>query len=195
MTLEHVASQRDEVLFFLRRWVRHPLRLGAVIPSSKALTTLVAEQVKLRPNRIIVELGPGTGCLTRSLLEAGVPTERLFVVELDPELCSYLKKSLPNVQVIHGNACDLPALIPQQYHGCVSTVISGIPMTTLSQETQRSIISAAFSLMDEEGDMLQYTYRPVSPIPAGRLGLSKERVGVIFRNLPPATVWRYQRAA
>jgi phosphatidylethanolamine/phosphatidyl-N-methylethanolamine N-methyltransferase len=195
MNLDQVSSPRDEMLFFLRRWVRHPLRLGAVIPSSKALTTLVAEQVKMRPDRIVVELGPGTGCLTRSLLEAGVPKERLFVVELDPELCAYLKRALPEVQVIHGNACDLPSLIPQKYHGGVSTVISGIPMTTLSHDIQRSIINAAFSLMDKEGELLQYTYRPISPIPAGRLGLSKKRVGVIFRNLPPATVWRYQRAA
>ena len=190
-----MKTRRSETLLFLKRWIRHPIRLGAVIPSSPALTGLVARNVELRPGGIVLELGGGTGCLTRKLLDSGIPEDKLYVLELDPELCAYLKNALPNVNVIQGDACDLPKLIPKKYIGKVSTVISGMPMTTMPIEVQRKIIDASFSVMDDKGDLLQYTYRPISPLPAARLGLVKQRVGVTFRNLPPATVWRYQKAA
>ncbi len=195
MSSQSIKSSRSETLLFLKRWIRHPIRLGAVIPSSPALTGLVARNVELRPGGIVLELGGGTGCLTRKLLDSGIPEDKLYVLELDPELCAYLKNALPNVNVIQGDACDLPKLIPKKYIGKVSTVISGMPMTTMPIEVQRKIIDASFSVMDDKGDLLQYTYRPISPLPAARLGLVKQRVGVTFRNLPPATVWRYQKAA
>ncbi|MBL0941471.1 MAG: methyltransferase domain-containing protein [Alphaproteobacteria bacterium] len=184
-----------ETLLFFRRWLRHPLRLGAVIPSSPALTRLVCRQIALKDDRIIVELGAGTGCLTRMLLEMGIPHDRLYVVELDPELCEYLKKTMPTVNVIQGNACDLAKLLPSEWVGKVSTVISGMPMTAMPKEVQRKIIDASFAVMDHEGELFQYTYRPMSPLAASHFGLSQTRVGVAFRNLPPATVWRYQRLA
>ena len=195
MSSQSIKSSRSETLLFLKRWIRHPIRLGAVIPSSPALTGLVARNVELRPGGIVLELGGGTGRLTRKLLDSGIPEDKLYVLELDPELCAYLKNALPNVNVIQGDACDLPKLIPKKYIGKVSTVISGMPMTTMPIEVQRKIIDASFSVMDDKGDLLQYTYRPISPLPAARLGLVKQRVGVTFRNLPPATVWRYQKAA
>lgn len=188
-------SNYKETLLFFRRWLRHPLRLGAVIPSSPALTRLVCRQIAIKDDRIIVELGAGTGCLTRMLLEMGIPHDRLYVLELDPELCEYLKKTMPTVNVIQGNACDLPKLLPPEWVGKVSTVVSGMPMTAMPKEVQRKIIDASFEVMDDNGELFQYTYRPVSPLAASQFGLSKTRVGVAFRNLPPATVWRYQRLA
>ena len=149
----------------------------------------------MQKGKYVLELGPGTGCLTKSLLEAGVPKERLLVVELDKELCTYLGNSMPDLNVIHGNACDLTKILPKDVIGNISTVISGIPMTTLSAKIQGQIIDACFAVMGKNGEMLQYTYRPISPIPAAKLGLSKQRIGMTFKNLPPATVWRYQRAA
>lgn len=188
-------SNYRETLLFFRRWLRHPLRLGAVIPSSPALTRLVCRQIALKDDRIIVELGAGTGCLTRMLIEMGIPQDRLYVLELDPELCNYLKKSMPTLNIIQGNACDLPDLLPPELVGKVSTVISGMPMTAMPKDVQRKIINASFETMDCDGEFLQYTYRPVSPLAADQFGLSKKRVGIAFKNLPPATLWRYQRIA
>lgn len=185
---------KNETLLFFKRWLRHPLRMGAVIPSSPALTRLVSQNVNLRGGPI-VELGAGTGCLTRSLLEAGIPAEKIIIVELDPALCDHLKETFPQLQIYQGNATNLPDLLPEDVVGQVSTVISGLPMTAMPFGVQRQIIDACFNIMDVEGDILQYTYRPVSPLSTQKLGLKKERVGLILKNLPPATVWRYQKPA
>ena len=163
--------------------------------SPRLLTRLVSRNVKMRPDQYVVELGAGTGNLTRMLLEAGVPEDRLLTVELDKELCSYLAETMPNINVIHGNACDLTKILPKAAIGNVSTVISGMPMTNMKHDIKQKIIDSCLEVMTEEGEILQYTYRPLSPLAADKFGLSKQRVGMTFRNLPPATVWRYTRAA
>jgi phosphatidylethanolamine/phosphatidyl-N-methylethanolamine N-methyltransferase len=186
---------KDERRLFFRRWLRHPIRLGAVLPSSIALTRMISQHATMNHDGIVVELGGGTGRVTRSLLKAGIPADKLYVLELDPELCAFLKKSMPGVHVILGDARDLPSLIPCEYLGKITTVISGMPMTAMPFEVQRSILQAAFQVMTPEGQFLQYSYRPVSPLSIEKHHLMKKRLGVTFKNVPPATVWQYLKAA
>jgi phosphatidylethanolamine/phosphatidyl-N-methylethanolamine N-methyltransferase len=189
------VNTTKETLLFLRRWLKHPLRLGAIAPSSPALTSLISRNISVKPENYIVELGAGTGTVTRRLLQQGIPTERLYVVELDPELCGFLQRSLPNINVLHGNATDLANLLPEDAIGKVSTIISGMPMSTMPLGLQRRIIDACLNVMMPDGEIVQYSYHVTSPIPALKLGLSKERIGTTLLNLPPASLWRYQKAA
>lgn len=189
------VSATQETLLFWKRWIKHPLRLGALTPSSPSLTSLISRHVSAKPDNYIVELGAGTGTVTRRLLEQGIPCDQLYVVELDPELCDFLKQSLPNVNVIQGNAASLASLLPKQIIGKVSTIISGMPVSTMSLDLQKSIINECFKVMAPEGEIVQYSYHITSPIPAVKLGLNKERIGITLLNLPPAFLWRYQKAA
>ncbi len=188
-------SSTQETLLFWKRWIKHPLRVGALTPSSPSLTSLISRHISVKPDSYIVELGAGTGTVTRRLLEEGIPCDQLYVVELDPELCGFLKKSLPNVNVIQGNASDLASLLPENVIGKVSTIVSGLPLSTMSLEIQKSIIDSCFKIMAPDSEIVQYSYHITSPIPAVKLGLSKERIGITLLNLPPAFLWRYQKAA
>jgi phosphatidylethanolamine/phosphatidyl-N-methylethanolamine N-methyltransferase len=187
------TSQAGEGLLFLRRWLAHPLKVGAVLPSSPALARLVARQIKLGPDEALVELGAGTGSVTKALVEAGIPKDRLFVVEIDADMCNFLRKQLPQVQVIHGDASRLADLIPARWHGKIPTVISGIPMITLPMDVQQRLTKAWFEVLKPGGNMLQYTYSLVSPLPESKLGLKGRRKGIAFLNVPPAWVWSYTK--
>ncbi|MBI3707785.1 MAG: methyltransferase domain-containing protein [Proteobacteria bacterium] len=194
----HVAvetSPAAEGLLFLRRWFANPLKVGAVLPSSPRLAKLVARQVRLGPDEAVVELGAGTGAVTKALLKAGIPANRLFVIEIDAAMCGFLRKQLPQVQVIQGDASRLPELIPAEWHSKIPVVISGIPMVTLPMEVQRRLYGACFDVLAPGGRVLQYTYSLVSPIPERRLGLKGRRKGVTLLNVPPAWVWAYEQAA
>jgi phosphatidylethanolamine/phosphatidyl-N-methylethanolamine N-methyltransferase len=166
----------EEVLFF-RRWLANPMKVGAVLPSSPMLARLVARQVHPGPDQCVVELGPGTGPVTKALLAAGVPADRLFVVEIDAALCAHLRREFPAVNVIQV--------------GKVACVISGIPMLPLPVAVQRALIDAAFEVMAPGGDILQYTYSLASPIKEKPLGLKGRRKGIAMLNFPPAWVWSY----
>ncbi len=180
----------EEVLFF-KRWLANPMKVGAVLPSSANLARLVARQVHRGPDQCVVELGPGTGPVTKALLDSGIPADQLFVVEIDAALCAHLRREFPNVAVIQGDATKLKELLPPAWIGRVACVISGIPMLPLPVEVQRALTDAAFDVMVPGGEILQYTYSLASPIKEKPLGLKGRRKGIAMLNLPPAWVWSY----
>jgi phosphatidylethanolamine/phosphatidyl-N-methylethanolamine N-methyltransferase len=185
-------DQPEELLFF-RRWIANPLKVGALLPSSPALARLVARNVEIGPDDAVIEVGAGTGSLTEGLVNAGIPRERLFVIEIDTDMCAYLRKKFPQVQVIHGDASRLMDIVPGRWHGKVSTVVSGIPMITLPFEAQQRLVRSWFSIVKPGGQMLQYTYSLISPIPEAKLDLTVRRCGMAFLNVPPASVFSYRR--
>lgn len=187
------TSQAGEGFLFLRRWLAHPLKVGAVLPSSPALARLIARQIKLGPDEALVELGAGTGSVTKALVKAGIPKDRLFVVEIDADMCNFLRKQLPQVQVIHGDASHLSDLIPARWHGKIPTIISGIPMLNLPLDVQQRLTKDWFNVLKPGGNILQFTYSLVSPLPESKLGLKGWRKGIAFLNVPPAWVWSYEK--
>ena len=190
-----VDTEQPEELLFFRRWIANPLKVGALLPSSPALARVVARNVEVGPDDAVIEVGAGTGSITKGLIASGlIPPERLFVIEIDSDMCTYLRKQLPHVQVIHGDAGRLADIVPSRWHGKVSTVVSGIPMITLPFEAQQRLIKSWFSVLKPGGKMLQYTYSLVSPIAEDKLDLRANRCGMAFLNVPPASVFAYRRA-
>lgn len=185
--------KRNENFLFFKRVLKNPKALGAVVPSSLALANFICRHVEVSPDSYIVEIGAGTGRFTRALLRYGIPPSQLYVVELDPELCGYLRQNFPQVTVIEGDASRLVEFLPPSIIGNISTVISGIPLINLSESVQAGIADACFAVLREGGQMLQFTYGPVSPLSCRKLGLCKKRLGHVFWNLPPAVIWSYKR--
>ncbi|MBN8889747.1 MAG: hypothetical protein J0H91_05580 [Rhodospirillales bacterium] len=89
---------------FFRRWMENPLRMGSIVPSSPALCRRVVAQTVRGPDEAMLELGAGTGVISRALLAAGLPPERLFVVEIVPAMAAHLRRVLPGANVIEGDA-------------------------------------------------------------------------------------------
>src|SRR5271165_2086853 len=116
---------------FFRRWLANPLQMGSVVPSSSALCDRIVRHTRRAENEVVVELGAGTGVISRALLRSGMPAERLIVVEIVPDMARHLRHVLPGVLVIEGDARALPDLLPPHWHGRVGTVICGIPLVLL----------------------------------------------------------------
>lgn len=179
---------------FLRRWLANPLQMGSIVPSSPILGRRIAALVERAPDEVVVELGAGTGAVTRALLDGGVPPERLVVVEIVPEMARHLARSLPGVTVIEGDAFALADALPAALHGKVGTAICGIPLVLLPIEQQRRFVAAVEAVAPGRGFLL-YTYCATSPLPWKALGLAARREAFTLLNLPPASVWRYRPAA
>ena len=178
---------------FFRRWLANPLQMGSVVPSSASLCRRVVAQTTRSADEIVVELGAGTGVISRALLAAGMPPERLFVVEIVPSLTKHLKRVLPGVQVIEGDARDLAGLLPTEWHGRVGTTICGIPLVLLPVAEQRRFIAAMAAIAPGRG-FLHYSYCATSPLPARKHNLVARREAWTPLNFPPASVWRYTPA-
>jgi len=180
---------------FFRQWLRSPKSMGSVIPSSRVLARAVAAEVAWQPGQYVVELGGGTGAISQGLIERGIPRDRLIVIELDGALYSYLKERLAGCHVIQGDATRLNEILARHEIGEIGTVISGLPMVGMPFEFQRAIIEQGFKVMKPGGFMLQYSYSPIPPIPAKKLGVKARIARYVLWNFPPAAVWRYTKLA
>jgi phosphatidylethanolamine/phosphatidyl-N-methylethanolamine N-methyltransferase len=178
---------------FFRRWLANPLQMGSVIPSSPSLCAKIATLVERAEDEAVVELGAGTGVVSRALLAAGVPAERLIVVEIVPAMADHLREVLPGVKVVCGDAFALAQTLPERWHGRIGTAICGIPLVMLPIAQQRRFVQAVEQVAPGRGFLL-YTYCITSPLPYRRLGLSARREAWTPLNLPPASVWRYRPA-
>lgn len=191
------GSRRRESPAWLhfRRFLAHPVRLSSALPVSGAVARMVASKVLRASDEYVVELGAGTGAVTRALLNAGVPAEKLIAVEIDSEMAEFLARTVPGIQVIEGSAADIGSLLPQDALGRIGTVICGVPLSMLYEAQQREIVDAMLDLDPHDRRFLQYSYRLGSPLNAARIGLSAERLGFTLRNAFPASVWAYRRKA
>ena len=178
---------------FLRRWVASPLRMGSVIPSSRALCGHIVRCGWPPTGGVALDLGAGTGVISRAFLEAGLPPERLISVEIDQNLVVRLRHTLPGITVIDGDARTLPDLLPGHVTGRIRSIICGIPLVLLPLEEQRRFIDAMRAVAPGWG-FLHYSYCVTSPLPARKHGLIGQRVAWTPLNFPPASVWRYMSA-
>lgn len=193
-TQSPLARRQAANWLYFRRFLKHPARLASLTPSSPALGRLVARQVRRAPDEYVVELGCGTGAITRGLLATGLPPERLIAVDLDVALMGVLRETFPEITALECDAAQITHHLPPDIIGKVGTVICGIPVSLLPREKQRALRDEMFALMPPERRFLAYTHRLTSPLPRESLGLEGERLARTLRNLPPASVWGYRRA-
>lgn len=177
------------------RWLRDPRHIGALSSSGPALARAMAKAADTAREGAVLELGPGTGPVTAALLDTGLEPDRLVPVERDWRLHAVLTKRFPQLQVLHGDAAQLEHLMSHVGIGKIACIVSSLPLLTLPPNVQESVFRESFHLMPD-GDFIQFTYSPSAPLSRRRqqeLGVQAERVASVWRNIPPATVWRFRR--
>ncbi len=180
---------------FWRAWLQKPLAVGAVWPSSKVLAKLICSEVGANQGAIL-ELGPGTGVFTQALLDKGINPATLFLVESAPEFVQTLRRQFPRVAVHEASALNLAALADiadQQF----AAAISGLPLRAMADHDIESIISATFDRLQNGAKLFQFTYGWRNPVPQwimAKYHLRAYKIGRVWRNLPPAAVYRIERA-
>jgi phosphatidylethanolamine/phosphatidyl-N-methylethanolamine N-methyltransferase len=191
---------RPGVLTFFRQWLKNPLRTAGVVPSSVELAEAMISELPDGTRRVI-ELGGGTGAITRELLAAGIRASQLLVLELNEELHSHLHARFPGVHVVLGDARSLPELASScgfLDEGPADAIVSGLGLLTMPPSLQREIIAAAFQCLRTDGVFVQFTYGPAAPVTDSvvqQLKLRVHRGDFVLRNVPPATVYVYSRHA
>ena len=184
----------DAALFF-GLWLRRPLQIAAITPSGARLAAAMARLVDFARPGPVLELGAGTGSLTRGLLHAGCPAERLIALEREPRLTSALRRSLPGVCVITGDATALAGLFAERGVRQLCAVISSLPIKWFPLAAQRQVVEPCLARLGPGGFFLQMTNAFSSPIAIGPLGIGGTRVAHVWRNLPPAQIWAYSALA
>lgn len=154
-----------EKLLFLRCALRHPQIVSWIAPTSPFTAGIIAKSVA-DPHvpQVIVELGAGSGAITRALLKRGVLHQKstLIVIELLPALADFLRVSLKDSRcvVIKGDAKDLARMLDERGIRTVDAVVSGIPFSQLPTATGESIAKQIGGVLREDGIIAAYQVRP-----------------------------------
>ncbi len=178
-------------LSFARAWASHPLRVGAVSPSSRSLARLITSEITAA-SAPVLELGPGTGVFTRALLGCGLREDQLILVECDALFVRLLEREYPDAWVVKLDAARMHQLNVLSGEPA-GAAISGLPLLSMSMRDRIAVLQFAFRHMRPGASFYQLTYGLRCPVPRPvleRFGLKATRVGSTFLNAPPATVYR-----
>jgi len=187
-------SLKSKLAFFLG-FLRHPGRVGALLPSSRFVERRLAVTGEADRARRVVELGPGTGGTTRALLAAMPSDGQLLAIELDDDFVALLQAHAdPRLRVYHGGAEHLGAAIAEHDLGLLDLVVSGIPFSNMPRDQAERIISDIWASLAPGGRFVAYQYRgEVARIAEGLLGPARRQVE--YRNLPPVRVYSWTKTS
>jgi phosphatidylethanolamine/phosphatidyl-N-methylethanolamine N-methyltransferase len=176
--------------------------VGAVAPSSRYLTRAMVDPLPLRHARVVVELGCGTGAVTRMLLNQMPGKSVLLAFEINPRFSRYLREQIhdPRLVIINASAETMRAEVERRGFTHVDAVASSLALTLMSDQLRHDILSESGGILRRGGVFTQYLYlhglqwrfgRP-SPFPGERmLGqyFGKVTRSIVWRNIPPAYVY------
>lgn len=185
----------NENIEFLQAFLKNPGKVGAIKPSSPELAQKMIEGIIPDKNNAVLELGVGTGAITKFLQEL-VPDDASYLgIELDRDLVRLLRRNFPEMTIIRGNAADACAIHQRSGVGRIGSIICCLPFVSLPNEVGEKILLEADKFM-QLGNCtfrtFQYAHGYYFPSAIKLREFMRDRYGrskrspLIVNNLPPA---------
>jgi phosphatidylethanolamine/phosphatidyl-N-methylethanolamine N-methyltransferase len=190
-----VARGGSDAWTFLRGFVRDPKGVAAVIPSSRWLERHVVRNARAEAARCAVELGPGTGGMTRRMLSTIGPQARMLAIELEPAFHAHLRGTIEDrrLSVELGSAERLEEFLAARRLPAPDVVISGIPFSTMPAEVGDRIAAAIGRALAPGGRFVAYQWTPVVAVRTIPY-LGEPRREWELWNVPPMRVFTWVKA-
>lgn len=186
---------------FLAAFVRRPFETGSITPSSEHLAAAMVEGMEIPNADTVVELGPGTGIFTRAIASRLKPDAQFLCFEINREMADSLSRRFPRAHVVNDSVENLGHYLKAAGRASVDTAISGLPWAIFAPDQQERLLDAAVSALRTGGRFATFAYSHAAWLPPARrfraLLDSRFRVvetsTVVWRNLPPAFVYRCRK--
>ncbi|MCU1707915.1 methyltransferase domain-containing protein [Xanthomonas hortorum pv. pelargonii] len=185
---------RSYMTSFFREWITAPCSVAAIIPSGRALASIITSELSARTGRVL-ELGPGTGVFTQAMIDKGVQEKNLVLLEYNATFSALLTQRFPRASLLQMDVCDLESL-PRIDGAYVDAVVCGLGLLNMPAHQVAAILRGAFLQLKPGGRHYLFTYGFKCSVPAhilDALDLEAVKIGRTYRNVPPATTYRIQR--
>lgn len=191
---ERFEKKFDEEIRFFKGMMQGPKTVGAIVPTSSVTAKRMASVIDVKSGLPVLELGPGTGVITKQILARGVSPEKIVSVEYSEDFYRRLVEDYAGVNFIHGDAFDLKNILGGFADQTFDCVISAVPMLSFPMEARIQLLEDLLSRIPEGRPVVQITYGPVSPIIAKPDRYHIQHFDFVVRNIPPAQLWIYRKA-
>lgn len=183
---------------FLGQFLRTPARVGSICPSSRFLARALVNMAMDSNVRdgLIIDLGAGSGVVSRQLLRHGIGSERILALDISERFNDPFHKHCPNLMLYNEDAGNVSRIIASDFPRYpVQAIISSLPLRNMPNRVVARIMGELRRLLVRDGGILiQYTYAlwlHSSLVPYGFACLDRQYVPL---NIPPALVEKYRPA-
>lgn len=190
-----LAEKFDDELKFFKGWIDKPKTVGSIVPTSSVTARKMASIVNPDSGLPVLEVGPGTGVITRAILARGIKPQNLYAVEYSTDFVRHLRTLYPGVNVIEGDAFNLDATLGEHKDVVFDLVVTGVPLLNFPVDQRIRYIESLLDRIPAGRPIVQLCYGPLSPIPPGRGNYTVEHFHFVLRNIPPTRLWIYRRPA
>lgn len=191
--LQKLTRHFDEELKFLKGWIDQPRAVGAMLPTSSVTARRMASVINPESGLPVLELGPGTGVITKAILERGVAPQDLYSIEYSADFVEHLETEFPEVNIIEGDAFDLDATLGDKRDLVFDSIVSAVPLLNFPVPNRVAYVEDLLRRIPYGRPIVQISYGPKSPVPPGRGNYTVEHHDFVFRNFPPSQLWLYRR--
>ncbi len=130
----------NENIEFLQAFLKNPGKVGSITPSSPELAQKMIERIKPSKDNAVLELGVGTGAITKFLQEIVTDDISYLGIELDRDLVRSLRRNFPDMCIVRGNACDTSSIYQRSGVGKIGYIICCLPFVSLPNEVGEQIL-------------------------------------------------------
>jgi phospholipid N-methyltransferase len=146
---------------FLKGFVKHPVMVGSIIPSSPTLIAHMLAPVRWDEVKLFVEYGPGVGTFCRPVLEKLPGDAVLIAIDTNPDFIDYLRQDIRDSRFVPvlGSAADVENIVRAHGFEAADYVLSGLPFSTLPAGVGPAIAAATHRVLRKDGAFLVYQFR------------------------------------
>lgn len=191
---QRLEQKFDEEIRFFKGWQRDKKGVGALLPTSSITARRMASVIDTASGLPVLELGAGTGVITKAILERGVKPLDLVSIEYASHFCDLLRKRFSDVDIRNGDVFELDTVLADRRGQQFDAVISAVPMLSFPLERRIALMKDLLSRIPPGRPVVQITHGPMSPLPAMPEVYTIAHFDFIVRNLPPAQLWLYRSA-
>lgn len=154
-------KRRGPWAMFFKGFLKHPVMVGSIIPSSETLIRHMLGPVDWANTRLFVEYGPGVGTFCPHILDR-LPADATYIaIDLNPDFIEYLTDTIKDnrFRPILGSAADVEQIVRDSGFDHADYVVSGLPFSTLPSGVGPAIAAATHRVLKPGGAFLVYQFR------------------------------------
>jgi phospholipid N-methyltransferase len=146
---------------FLRGFIKHPVMVGSIIPSSRSMVDRMLAPVDWANCKLFVEYGPGVGAFTEQVLRRMAPDATLIAIDTNPDFIRYLRGKFTDNRLfpVTGSASDVRQIISDCGFEHADYVLSGLPFSTLPNGMGPIIAEETHKILRPGGGFLVYQFK------------------------------------
>ena len=190
---ERLGKKFDEEIRFFKGMMQGPKTVGSIVPTSSITARKMASVINPHSGLPVLELGPGTGAITKAILSRGVKPGNLVAVEYSTDFYEHLVRLYPGVNFINGDAFNLDKTLGSMKDQTFDSVVSAVPLLNFPMQARIALLESLLDRLPAGRPVVQISYGPVSPIIARPDRYHIQHFDFIVRNIPPAQLWIYRR--